>query len=153
MGARERSVAVEASEPASSPAGGRDASSVFTRSSLRSLESARARQRRHRRPEVSGETLLRRGWGVWGKEAGLERKRGGVWASFYLGGLLTVGQRVAEDRAGSKGRASAPSAPDSNQVSTLRSSSPMPTLHPPTPVSWEMVLCRSSAHVIVCVRV
>ena len=61
----------------------------------------------------------------------MERKRGGAWASFYLGGLLTLGQQVAEDPAGSKGRASAPAAPDSNQVSTLRSPSPMPTLHPP----------------------
>lgn len=78
MGAREPSVAVEACYPSLALDGGRDASRVFARSSCLPLESVCARQRRRRRPEVSG-------------------------------------QRVAEDRAGSKGRASAPAAPDGNQ--------------------------------------
>lgn len=50
--------------------------------------------------------------------------RGWTWASFYPGGLSTLGQQVAEDRAGSKRRASATAAPDSDQVSTLRSPPP-----------------------------
>lgn len=78
-------------------------------------------------------------WAVGGVAAGRGRPelaRGGACASFYLGGLSILGQRVAEDRAGSKGRPSAPAAPrrqtgeysaeQSVPVAALRS----PTSHP-----------------------
>lgn len=120
-----------ASDPARSSACGWDTSWVFSRSSSRFLESAHAWRVRRR---VSGERLERPGWeGAWGKEAGRERVRGGAWVSFHLDGLSTLGQRVAEDPAGSKGRARAPGTPDCDSVSTLRSPLPLPAFPPPPP--------------------
>lgn len=101
------------SDPARASACGRNTSWVFSRSSSRFLGSWNLLTR-----GLYGGGCPVRGCNdrggrrAWRKETGRERVRGGAWVSFYLGGLSTLGQRVAEDPAGSKGRARAPATPD-----------------------------------------